>query len=77
MIHTCTDVVSRVYGHEGEVDALMDEVERDILRISEARVQGTTVNIKELVKKAINTIEDFHQRQGMLTGIGHRLHGPR
>jgi len=24
---------------------------------------------KELVKKAINTIEDFHQRQGMLTGI--------
>ncbi len=70
MIHTCTDVVSRVYGHEGEVDALMDEVERDILRISEARVQGTTVNIKELVKKAINTIEDFHQRQGMLTGIG-------
>ncbi|HPC61541.1 MAG TPA: replicative DNA helicase, partial [Verrucomicrobiota bacterium] len=25
--------------------------------------------IKDLVKKAINTIEDYHQRQGMLTGI--------
>src|SRR2546427_319886 len=69
MIHTCTDVVSRVYDHEGEVDALMDEVERDILRISESRVQGTSITIKDLVKKAINTIEDFHQRQGMLTGI--------
>jgi replicative DNA helicase len=70
MIHVCTDVVSRVYDHEGEVDMLMDEVERDILRISEARVEGTSNNIKELVKRAINQIEDFHQRQGMLTGVG-------
>src|SRR5215831_18993280 len=70
MIHTCTDVVGRVYDYEGEVDALMDEVERDILRISEARVQSSTSTIKDLVKKAINQIEDFHQRQGMLTGVG-------
>ena len=70
MIHTCTEVVGRVYDYEGEVDALLDEVERDILRISESRVQTQTTTIKDLVKKAITTIEDFHQRQGMLTGIG-------
>jgi replicative DNA helicase len=70
MISICTDVVGRVYEFEGEVDALMDEVERDILRISESRVQSQTITIKELVKKAINTIEGFHQRQGMLTGVG-------
>ncbi len=70
MIRVCTEVVGRVYEFEGEVDALMDEVERDILRISESRVQSHSATIKDLVKKAINTIEDFHQRQGMLTGIG-------
>ncbi len=70
MIRVCTEVVGRVYDFEGEVDALMDEVERDILRISESRVQSHSSTIKDLVKKAINTIEDFHQRQGMLTGIG-------
>ncbi len=70
MIHTCTEVVSRVYEHEGEVDGLLDEVERDILRISEERVEGKTDKIKELVKKAISTIEDYHARQGMLTGVG-------
>jgi replicative DNA helicase len=70
MIHTCTDVVGRVYDYEGEVDSLMDEVERDILRISESRVQSQTVTIKDLVKKAITTIEDSHQRQGVLTGVG-------
>ncbi|HWF17620.1 MAG TPA: replicative DNA helicase [Verrucomicrobiae bacterium] len=69
MIHTCTEVVSRVYEHEGAVDTLLDEVERDILRISETRVEGKTDKIKDLVKKAISTIEDYHQRQGMLTGV--------
>ncbi len=69
MIQTCTGVVSRVYGHEGEVDSLLDEVERDVLRISEERVEATSRTIKDLVHKAINTIEEFHQRQGMLTGI--------
>jgi replicative DNA helicase len=70
MIHTCTEVVGRVYEHEGEVDALLDEVERDILQISESRVESSTNTIKVLVHEAINTIEDYHKRQGMLTGIG-------
>src|SRR2546427_10033210 len=69
MIQTCTSVVGRVYEHEGEVDALLDEVERDVLRISEERVESSNKTIKELVKHAISTIEEFHQRQGMLTGI--------
>src|SRR5437773_6826607 len=69
MIQTCTAVVGRVYEQEGEVDALLDEVERDVLRISEDRVEATSRTIKDLVKRAITTIEEFHQRQGMLTGI--------
>jgi replicative DNA helicase len=51
----------------------MDEVERDVLRISEARVESTTSTIKDLVNRAIDTIEDFHARQGLLTGIGTNL----
>ena len=70
MIQTCTGVVSRAYEHEGEVDSLLDEIERDVLRISEERVESSSRTIKELVHKAINTIEEFHQRQGMLTGVG-------
>jgi replicative DNA helicase len=69
VIQTCTGVVGRVYEHEGEVDALLDEVERDVLRISEDRVETSTTAIKDLVKRAIGTIEEFHQRQGMLTGV--------
>jgi replicative DNA helicase len=69
MIHTCTDVVGRVYEYEGEVDTLLDEVERDILRISESRVQGGTETVKTLVHKAIGTVENYFNRQGVLGGI--------
>jgi replicative DNA helicase len=69
MIQTCTGIVGRVFDYEGEVEALLDEVERDILRISEERVSGASLTIKELVNKAISKIEEYHQNQGMLTGI--------
>src|ERR1035441_1268096 len=69
MIQTCTGIVGRVFDYEGQVDALLDEVERDILRISEERVTGASLTIKELVNKAISKIEEYHKNQGMLTGI--------
>ncbi len=69
MIQTCTDVVGRVYDYEGEVDALLDEVERDVLRISESRAQGDVLTTKDLVNKAIGTIENFFSRKGTLTGL--------
>ena len=69
MIQTCTEVVGRVYDYEGEVDALLDEVERDVLRISESRSQSDALTTKELVGRAIGTIENFFSRKGTLTGL--------
>ena len=71
MIRTCTNVIARVYETEGEVDQLVDEVETDILRISEEKEASRTgmLTIKDVVHKAINKIEEYHQRQGMLTGL--------
>src|SRR6266516_4128637 len=57
LIHAYTEIVGKVYEHEGEVDRLMDEVETDILKINESRVQGGMVPVKELVHKAIDTVE--------------------
>lgn len=69
MISVCTEVVGRVYDYEGEVDSLLDEVERDVLRISESRAQGGIIPTRDLVGKAIGTIENFFSRKGALTGI--------
>ena len=69
MITTCSEVVGRVYDYEGEVDALLDEVERDVLKISESRAQSNVLGTKELVNLAIGTIENYFNRKGILNGI--------
>ena len=69
MIHTCTDAVARIYDNDGEVDALLDEVERDILQVTEAHVASSTSSMKDLVNRAISKIEEYHANHGMLTGI--------
>jgi replicative DNA helicase len=69
MIQTCTEVVARAYEHEGEVDQLLDEVEKDILQIVESRVEESDKTMKKLVQNSISMIEDFFTRKGALTGI--------
>jgi replicative DNA helicase len=70
MIATCTDVVGRVYDYEGEVDALLDEVEKEILRINESRAQTSMVGVKDLVNRAVTSIENYFSRKGVLNGLG-------
>ncbi len=70
IIRVSSDVVSDSYEFEGEVDRLLDEVETKILRLSEERVEGTSMVMKDLVHKAINTIEDFFKREGSVSGVG-------
>lgn len=69
LLKTCTNFVERVHEHKGEVDELLDEVERDVLKINQERSESIIASMKDLVHKAINTVEDFHERQGMLTGL--------
>lgn len=69
MIQTCTDVIGRVYDYEGEVDMLMDEVERDILAIRETRGRRDMPEVKELVKDALDDIESRWARQGAISGL--------
>ena len=70
MIATCTEVVGRVYDYEGDVETLLDEVEKEILRINESRAQSSTATVKELVGKAILTVENYFGRKGTLNGLG-------
>jgi replicative DNA helicase len=69
VLQTCGGIMGRVHEYEGAVESLLDEVERDILKIAEERVSGANVAIKELVNRAITKIEEYHHNQGMLTGI--------
>ena len=84
-ILVCTGIVGRVHENEGSVDQLLDEVERDILKISQDRIENEDRSMKALVTDAISTLESYHANQGSLTGLStgfpdldkmtHGLHG--
>lgn len=84
-IRVCTNIVSRVHDNEGSLDQLLDEIERDILKISQDRIEVEDRSMKALVTDAISTLEAYHANQGSLTGIStgfadldkmtHGLHG--
>jgi replicative DNA helicase len=69
MIHTCTDVVGRVYDYEGDVETLLDEVEKEVLQINESREQVGSKSVKVLVQSAIATVENYFGRQGTIGGV--------
>ncbi len=73
MIQTCTEVVGRVYDYEGEVDALLDEVEHDVLRISESRAQDSVATTKDLVSEGDRDDREFFQPQRNAHGSGDGL----
>ena len=69
MIQTCTGVVGRIYDYEGDVDALLDEVETSVLRVNESRALAEISSVKTLVNQALVTIENFFNRKGELSGM--------
>jgi replicative DNA helicase len=69
LIQTCTEVVGRVFDYEGDVETLLDDVEKEILRVNESRAQGNIVGVKELVTQSLGQIENYFSRKGQLSGL--------
>ena len=69
LITTCSGVVGKVYDYEGNVEELLDEVEKEVLRVNESRAQGGNLPIKTLVGKAVEKIQNYFDRKGALDGL--------
>lgn len=71
MVKVCTEIVGRIYEYEGNVDGLMDEIERDVLAIRPVKNDFETS--KELVDQALQRIEQRivapYALTGMTTGL--------
>jgi replicative DNA helicase len=74
MIQTCSGVVGKIYDFEGDVDSLLDEVEKEVLRVNESRAQSDVRTMKELVNHSIVTIENFYNRKGEISGLATGFH---
>ena len=69
MIQTCSGVVGKIYDYEGDVEGLLDEVEKEVLSIAQSRETNESPNMSELVQTSIGNIEEMFRREGKLGGI--------
>ncbi|MDP2939612.1 MAG: replicative DNA helicase [Candidatus Omnitrophota bacterium] len=69
LISNATQIVSESYGMHGNVDELLDRAEKLIFEISDRKIEGGYIPLKEIIKDSIETIDKLYQRKAHVTGI--------
>lgn len=69
LIRTATNIVSDSYERQDEVDSVLSDAERNILKVSQRKGQSSFRPIGSVLSDAYSTIEKLHQSSGEITGI--------
>ena len=68
LISSATAIVTRCY-EEGDTAGLLDEAERVIFGITQRRVKGEIRPMKDLIKEALERVEEMQAAGGLVTGV--------
>lgn len=69
LINSATKIISMGYESDGNVDEVVDESEKLIFEISERRILGGYLHLKEIIKNSIETIDKLYQKKTHVTGV--------
>ncbi|MEH7117447.1 replicative DNA helicase [Neobacillus vireti] len=69
LIRTATNIASDGYSREDEVEALLSEAEKSIMEVAQRKNAGAFHNIKDVLVRTYDNIEEMHNRVGEITGI--------
>jgi len=69
LISAATEIATRGYEDQENVDEYLDEAEKVIFDISEKRVRGSFVMIGEMIRDSIKMVERLYERKEMVTGV--------
>lgn len=69
LINNATEIVSLAYKNEEEVSDIVDKAERLVFEISDRRVEGGYVHIKDVIKDGIEIIESLYHKKSHITGV--------
>lgn len=69
LISTATEIATRGYEEQGNVDEFLDSAERVIFDISEKKVKAAFVAVGDMITDTLKTVEKLYQRKEMVTGV--------
>ncbi|WP_226618920.1 replicative DNA helicase [Cytobacillus firmus] len=69
LIRTATGIAQDGYTREDEVEVLLGEAEKNIMEVAQRKNAGAFHNIKDVLVRTYDNIEEMHNRKGDITGI--------
>lgn len=69
LIHLSNEVMSRCLVGDEEPTAVLEDAERAIFQIAEQQVRAGFVPIKDLLKTAVENLQELYERKQLITGI--------
>lgn len=69
LITVNTDIASRCYEQQNDIDILVDEAEQAIFDIAGSKGDGHFTHIKSIVPKAFAVVEQLYKRKELITGV--------
>src|SRR3989338_282924 len=67
LIDTSTQIVQESHEPEVDVDSLLDKAERLVFDITQDKIEGTTVSLKDMIRSSIETIDNVYQKKENIT----------
>ncbi len=69
LINAATQIATRGFEEQGNVDEFLDAAEKVIFDISEKKVKASFVAIGDMIKDSLKTVERLYERKEMVTGV--------
>jgi replicative DNA helicase len=69
LINTATDIATRGYEEQGNVEEFLDAAEKVIFDISEKKIKASFVAVGDMIKDTLKTVEKLYERKEMVTGV--------
>jgi replicative DNA helicase len=69
LINQATEIASKGYNFSGDAEDLLDEAEKAIFKISEAKINPLVYPLNQVIKESIGTIEHLYDRKQTVTGV--------
>ncbi|MCM3123601.1 replicative DNA helicase [Mesobacillus sp. AQ2] len=69
LIRTASGIAEDGYMREDEVEALLAEAEKNIMEVAQRKGGGAFHNIKDVLVRTYDNIEEMHNRKGDITGL--------
>jgi len=69
LITVNTDIASRCYEEQGDIDTLVDEAEQAIFEIARSKSNQSFTPMKAIIPGAFESVEQLSQRKELITGV--------